>query len=326
VTVAAVVIGRNEGARLVRCLTSLTGQAAPIVYVDSGSIDGSIETARRLGAEVVELDMSLPFTAARARNAGMARFDDATVDCVQVIDGDCEIQPGWIAAAAAFLEAHPDVAAVAGRLRERHPDATIWNRLANAEWNQPQGEADAVGGTAVLRLQAIRDIGGYNDDLIAGEEPEMCLRLRQKGWRIWRLDHEMALHDIDMTAFRQWWRRTRRGGHAYAEGAALHFGEAGRYRLRETARALAWGAVLPLAALLGAVLISPWALLLLLAWPLQVLRLIFIRGYPPDQAVFLTLSKLPEAQGILLYWRDRLIGRRRSIIEYKRPPSSGAQG
>ncbi|MBT8416400.1 MAG: glycosyltransferase [Silicimonas sp.] len=324
-TVAAVVIGRNEGARLVRCLTSLKDKVAQMVYVDSGSVDGSIEAAQKLGAAVVELDMALPFTAARARNSGLARFSDAGIEYVQVIDGDCEIRDGWIEAAVAFLDAHPDVAIVAGRLRERRPDATVWNRLAHSEWNQPPGETDAVAGTAVLRLAAIREVDGYCDQLIAGEEPEMCLRLRKKGWRIWRLDREMALHDIDMTQFRQWWRRTQRGGHAFAEGAVLHFGEPEKYRIRETLKALVWGALLPAAAVFGAIFISPWALLLLLAWPLQVLRLTFLRGLPLDQSFFLTLSKLPEAQGIILYARDRLIGRRRGLIEYKLPASPSGQ-
>ena len=62
----AVVIGRNEGARLTACLASLEGQVRRLVYVDSGSTDGSAEAARLAGAEVVDLDMSRPFTAARA--------------------------------------------------------------------------------------------------------------------------------------------------------------------------------------------------------------------------------------------------------------------
>ncbi len=325
-SIAAVVIGRNEGERLIRCLQSLKDEVSHIVYVDSGSVDGSIEAAHTLGAEVVELDMSQPFTAARARNAGLARFDGKDITYVQVIDGDCEIRDGWISAAVEFLENHPDVAIVAGRLRERRPEVTVWNRLANAEWDQPPGQTDAVAGTAVLRLTAIREVNGYCDALIAGEEPEMCLRLRQKGWRIWRLSNEMALHDIDMTRFRQWWRRTQRGGHAYAEGACLHFGEPEGYRIKENVKALAWGAALPLLALLGALFISPWMLLLLLAWPLQVLRLWLLRGFPLHQSFFLTLSKLPEAQGILLYLRDRLIGRQRGLIEYKMPPSPSQQG
>lgn len=324
-TVAAVVIGRNEGARLIRCLTSLEGKTAQMVYVDSGSVDGSRDAACELGAKVIELDMSQPFTAARARNAGLTHLVGHEVDYVQVIDGDCEIRDGWIDAAVAFLDANPDVAAVAGRLRERRPEATIWNRLADYEWDQPSGETDAVGGTAVLRLSAIRDVDGYSDHLIAGEEPEMCLRLRKKGWRIWRLDREMALHDIEMTRFHQWWRRTQRGGHAFAEGAALHFGEPERYRIRETLKALVWGALLPLVALLGALFVSPWALLVLLAWPLQVLRLTFLRGMPLYQSFFLALSKLPEAQGVILYACDRLMGRRRGLIEYKQTVSSGGQ-
>lgn len=323
--IAAVVIGRNEGERLVRCLKALKKKVSSIVYVDSGSVDGSIEAARDLGAKIVELDMSLPFTAARARNAGLAWFrGDEKPKYVQVVDGDCELQEGWIDAAVDFLEKRPDVAIVAGRLRERRPDATIWNRLADMEWNRPSGETEAVAGTAVLRLEAIEAVGGYCDALIAGEEPEMCLRLRQKGWLIWRLDQEMALHDIDMTRFRQWWRRTQRGGHSFAAVAALHLSEPERYRVKEAVKALFWGAGVPLAALLGALFVSLWALLILLAWPLQVLRLTFLRGFPFYQAFFLVLSKLPEAQGVLLYIVDRMTGRRQGLIEYKSPPSPSA--
>src|SRR6476660_3526039 len=72
--VAVVAIGRNEGERLQRCLESVRPQCETIVYVDSGSDDGSVDLARGLGVEVVELDMSIPFTAARARNEGLRRL------------------------------------------------------------------------------------------------------------------------------------------------------------------------------------------------------------------------------------------------------------
>lgn len=313
---AAVVIGRNEGERLIRCLASLSGEAHPIVYVDSGSTDGSVEAARASGAVVVELDMSVPFTAARARNAGLAALGTDAPDLVQTVDGDCEMRPGWIATAAGFLAAHPDVAAVAGRLRERHPEATLWNRLADAEWAAEPGAAAAVGGIALWRRGAVDDAGGYREDLIAGEEPELCLRMRRGGWTIWRLADEMAWHDIAMTELSQWWRRMRRGGHAYAEGAALHGRGPERYRIGETRRALLWGAALPLVAGLGALFITPWALLLLLAWPVQILRLT-LGGLPLYRAFFLTLGKLPEAQGALGYLLRRGIGRRTGLIEYK---------
>ena len=304
-SLAAVVIGRNEGARLLRCLEALKDQVALVVYVDSGSTDGSVAAAAQAGAEVVELDMSLPFTAARARNAGLARIKELSdAEFVQVIDGDCELQPGWIETARAFLEAHPDVAMVAGRLRERFPEATVWNQLADLEWDTATGETEAVGGIAMLRSAAVEAVGGYRATLVAGEEPELCLRLRRAGWRIWRLETEMALHDIAMTRFAQWWQRARRHGYAVAEGLHLHGQGPEGFCKEQVRRALLWGGVLPLIAVLGC-LITPLSLLLLLAWPAQVLRL-KLRGSGWPEAFFLTVAKLPETQGILSYHLARL--------------------
>lgn len=314
-TVGAVAIGRNEGARLVRCLAALVAAADRVVYVDSGSTDGSVAAARAAGAEVVELDPSLPFTAARARNAGLARLAERTLPpLVQFVDGDCELQPGWIATATAFLAAHPDVAVVCGRRRERHPEASLWNRLIDREWDTPVGEAKACGGDALMRTAALRAVGGFDPTLIAGEEPELCVRLRRAGWRVWRLDAEMTLHDAGMTRFGQWWRRTARSGHAAAEGAALHGGRPERHGVRQTASALLWGAALPLAALVGA-LLTPWALLLLLVYPAQILRLARRAGWAG--AAFLVFGKVPEALGALSYARRRLAGRPTRLIEYK---------
>ena len=316
--VGAVAIGRNEGERLVRCLASLRGRAERVVYVDSGSTDGSVAAARAAGAEVVELDLSRPFTAARARNAGFARLCDIAPDIgfVQFLDGDCELAEGWIDAALAALAAEPDIAVVCGRRRERHPEASLWNRMIDAEWDSPAGEAKACGGDAMMRRSAVEAVGGYREDLIAGEEPEMCFRMRGAGWRILRLDAEMTLHDAAMTRMAQWWQRARRAGHTYAEGVALHGSAPERYRVAELRRTLLWGAGIPALALFGALLISPWALLILLAWPVQVIRLV-LKGRSWEQAVFLTLGKLPEAQGAVGYWLARVTGRRRALIEYK---------
>ena len=146
--IGLVVIGRNEGERLRQCLLSGIGKVAHIVYVDSGSTDGSIELARALGVDVVELDLSTPFTAARARNAGFAHLlqKDAQLEFVQFVDGDCEVVEGWIGSALAQLEAQSDVAVVCGRRRERFPEQSIYNRLCDMEWDTPIGEAKACGG------------------------------------------------------------------------------------------------------------------------------------------------------------------------------------
>ena len=314
-TVAAVVIGRNEGERLVRCLAALKDSAHPIIYVDSASNDGSPGAARSTGAEVVELDMTRPFTAARARNAGLDRLKQGQAPFVQLVDGDCEIKEGWLETAAAFLADNTNVAAVTGRLRERHPEASLWNGLADAEWQIPVGDIEAVGGIAMVRRDALAEVGGFRDDLIAGEEPELCLRLRRAGWQIWSLDAEMAWHDAAMTRFGQWWRRTRRGGFAFAAAADLHGAGPERFRIRETRRALFWGLAIPGVAFLGLIL-TPWSPLLLLAWPLQVMRLV-AKGTALRRSFFLTLGKSAEALGVLEYHMQRLTGRRKKLIEYK---------
>lgn len=311
----AVIIGRNEGARLVACLASFPDWVRPLVYVDSGSTDGSVAAARAAGAEVVALDMRQPFTAARARNAGFARLRElGGAEFVQFVDGDCKLQPGWFPAALAFLDSHPQAGVVCGRRREMHPEASVWNRLCDAEWDTPVGLAQACGGDALMRVAAVAAVGGYDPTLIAGEEPELCVRLRQAGWEVWRIDQEMTLHDAAMTRVGQWWKRTRRGGHAFAEGASLHGAPPERHWVAETRRAVLWGAVLPVVAILG-MLLSPWAGLLLLAYPLQMLRL--SRQYGWERAVFMTLAKVPEALGVLQFHWNRLLKRKSRLIEYK---------
>ena len=311
---AIVIIGRNEGARFLACLEALPEGVGQVIYVDSGSTDGSIEAAREYGAEVVDLDRGQPFTAARARNAGIARI--AGAEWVQFLDGDCALREGWIEAALARLQGDEGLAVVCGRRRERFPEASVFNRLCDAEWDTPIGPALACGGDAMMRVVALRAVGGYNGGLIAGEEPELCVRLRAAGWRIERLDAEMTWHDAAMTRFGQWWKRTKRAGHAFAEGAALHGAPPERHWVRETRRALLWGAALPLV-ILSALFLSPWlALLLALAYPVQVVRL-GLRDGDWARAVFTVLGKFPEAQGALGYYLSRLRGRKQGLVEYK---------
>ena len=220
-----------------------------------------------------------------------------------------------------FLDARPEVAVACGRRRERHPEASVYNRLCDREWNTPVGRALACGGDALMRRAAFVAVGGFRDDLIAGEEPELCVRLRAAGWQIWRIDAEMTLHDAAMTRFGQWWNRTRRGGFASAQGMALHGAPPERHGVTRTRRALVWGLALPVAALVGS-LVTPWALVLLAAYPAQVIRLALRKGGRRgdwEEALFLTLGKLPEAMGVLgnatqRCWRGTA---RAGLIEYK---------
>lgn len=321
--VAVVAIGRNEGERLRRCLDSVRDRVACAVYVDSGSTDGSVEMARTKGVDVVELDMARPFTAARARNAGFQHVRGLMPDVryVQFVDGDCEVVPEWIERAHQFMNDHPEVAAVCGRRRERHPERSIYNRLCDMEWDIPPGTIRSCGGDVMMRADALQRAGGYRDSLIAGEEPELCVRLRAQGWQIHALAAEMTLHDAGMTRLRQWWLRIKRSGYAFAEGAYLHGAPPERHRVRESRRAWAWGLVLPLGIAAAIAVFGAWAALLLLVYPLQVLRQ-FTRlpGSAGDRglrAAFQVLGRFPEVMGQVQFVRNRLLGRSGRLIEYK---------
>lgn len=325
--IGLVAIGRNEGQRLHQCILSVIGQVSAIVYVDSGSTDGSVELVRSLGADVVELDRSIPFTAARARNAGFAHLlqqVDAQIEFVQFVDGDCEVVSGWIESARSELDAQPNLAVVCGRRRERFPDLSIYNQLCDVEWNTPIGEAKACGGDAMIRVAAFQQVGGFNPTLIAGEEPELCVRLRQKGWKILRLDAEMTLHDAQMKSFSQWWKRAMRAGHAYTEGAWLHGYETERHWVKESRSIWFWGLLLPLL-VLGMVLPTHGlSLLLLVGYPILFSRiLIDLRRqnlnwqHATLYAFSCVLAKFAQVLGALGFVRNRLINTKSTLIEYK---------
>ncbi|HEX5737025.1 MAG TPA: glycosyltransferase family 2 protein [Hydrogenophaga sp.] len=317
-SVGIVVIGRNEGERLRHCLESLNPDIFPVVYVDSGSTDRSTDLARAMSATVVDLDMSRPFTAARARNEGFARLLQLMPELqfVQFVDGDCEVVDGWMASAADFLHTHPEHAVVCGRRRERYPEHSVYNLLCDEEWNTPVGDAKSCGGDALFRVSAFREVGGYRDGMIAGEEPELCLRLRAAGWRVRRIDHEMTLHDAAMTRFGQWWKRTLRAGHSYAEGASLHGGTPEQHKVKETVRALVWGAGIPLMIFLLAVFLGPTWLWLTAIYLLQWIRF-WLRSRSASRASFLLLGKFAEAQGVIKFHLGRFSGHEKRIIEYK---------
>ena len=317
-----VAIGRNEGERLMRCLQSVPVGAA-VVYVDSGSTDGSAQWARDHGVDVIELDMSTPFTAARARNTGLRRLKEIAPNLryVQFVDGDCELEKDWLARAESFLNSHVEVAVVCGRRRERHPEKSIYNWLCDREWERPAGEIKACGGDAMMRIDAFEAANGFRDDLVAGEEPELCVRLRAAHWRVFRLDHPMTRHDVAMTRFGQWWLRVQRSGYAFAQGAYLHGAMPERYRVWESRRAWLWGIWLPLGCLLAGLAFSPWGWAAWLIYPLQVLRQIARnRGPLRDRtllALFQMLARFAEAWGEIKFMRDRLFGRQSRLIEYK---------
>lgn len=324
--IGIVAIGRNEGDRLKRCLASIPGTVAATVYVDSGSTDDSATHARSVGVEVVELDMDQPFTAARARNAGATRLFQVApeVEFLQVIDGDCELEPAWLGAALERMDRQASLAVACGRRAERDRNATIYNRLTDMEWDTPIGPAEACGGDSLIRRSAFEAVEGFADDLIAGEEPEMCFRMRQRGWTVERLDVPMTLHDAAMTEFGQWWRRNFRSGHAFAESHDRHRAAQARFLSREVWSIAKWAVVVPVIALGLAWLTWGLSMLLFALYGVLWWR---IRGHRLDHgdserdastyASYCVLGKWPQMLGVGQYYANKVLKRQSTIIEYK---------
>ncbi len=336
-SVGLVVIGRNEGERLRRCLASLR-DIPNRVYVDSGSSDGSLALARKERFSVIELKIPPAFTAARARNAGLAQLltERPGLEFVQMLDGDCEVQPGWLQLAIEVLNRDPRLGLVFGRRRERFPERSIYNALCDDEWNVPIGESVGCGGDALFRVSALRDVDFYNPLMIAGEDSELSYRLRKRGWRLLRLDVEMVLHDANITSFRQWWRRTKRSGHGFAEMAYLH-PDAKSPNWKRTVRSIVfWGAGLPTAVLAAMALAlcrdTHWwfaAIIGFGAWPLNAARLAIrqrSRGLSKKVARasggLLMIGKFPQLLGVVGFHVNRLMRRTSVLIEYKGPENS----
>ena len=323
--IGAVVIGRNEGERLRRCLESVRIQVPEVVYVDSGSTDGSVELAEAIGIETLGLTQG-PFTAALGRQTGLdhllARRRDLRY--VQFIDGDCVLHETWIEAARTCLDIHPTVAAVCGRRREEYAQGTLYNALIDVDWHIMPGEVPYVGGDALIRVDALQAAGGWATALIAGEEPDLCFRMRKQNWTILRLDRAATLHDVAMTSFRQYWQRSVRSGHAYIEVGWRHRDSAGRPWLRMAAGNLAYGVVLPVVALAGAWwswLIPAVVALLYVRLIAAMMRSCLKRGYGMKlswaYAWCNTICKVSAAVGGIGYLARRVRGQRSSLIEYK---------
>jgi GT2 family glycosyltransferase len=333
--IGVVVIGRNEGSRLVRSLNSVVGESRPVVYVDSGSTDSSSAFARWCGVEVVELDISIPFTAARARNAGFERLCQLhpTVEYVQFLDGDSEVLEGWLKAAAETLDANPDLVAVCGWTSERHPERNIYTRICNVEWRMGLvGEVSSFGGNVMIRAKALAAVGGYNPNVIAAEDDELGVRLRQAGGKLLRLDRDSALHEVDMHRLWQWWQRAKRCGYAYAQVSHLHGANHERKFVRQICQTCLWGLILPLAALVLMVQTGGLSLILLSRYPLTALKVAYKtkkRGFSWADSfawgLSCAMSPFPQVIGAAQYLHASLIAKQHQIIEYKTAPAPATQ-
>jgi glycosyltransferase involved in cell wall biosynthesis len=319
--VGVVVIGRNEGERLVLCLDSIQRAEVPCVYVDSQSTDNSVDEAKKRNIISLVLDDSSPVNASRARNEGfevlVEQYPD--LDYVHFIDADCELDLAWLPQAITILDKRPNIAIVCGRLHEKYRNKSIYMRLCDMDWYVPAGPIARCGGIFTVRKGIFSELEGFDTTLIAGADPEFCLRLTAKGGEILALDTDMGTHDSAMYHFSQWWHRCTKVGFGYANGAKW-----GSWQ-KQARSSLVWGAALPLCMLLGSLLISPLFLCLIVLYFIQIFRIYNSNidigtsdAYDKYlYAQFCVLAKFPEAKGVIRYFVNSIKGKQQKIIEYK---------
>lgn len=318
----AILIGRNEGARLPRALAAMQNQAGlrRLVYVDSGSHDNSVQSARAMGAEVVQLDPARPFTAARGRNEGFQFLAGDHAEFTLFMDGDCIVEPTWPSVAMDFLTKNPQAGLVHGYSQEEHPEASAYNLMTDLEWRKPVGPASKGIGVFVIRSDLFVAANGMRETMIAAEDDEFFFRIRALRWETWCIDALMCSHDVKLHSFLPWYRRAIRAGHSFEELSQLHKGAATAQRLR----ALFWAGLLPLLAL-AALIVAPIGVVAISAlYVVSFLRLSWrlwrqgMRGRRVIQLAGLFLAtKFANLYGMALYWMRRLRRKRAHIIEYK---------
>ena len=318
--VGIIIIGRNEGERLRACFESIIQFSVNCVYVDSDSTDGSVKLANSFGIKAISLDMSVPFSAARARNVG-AEFilkNREDIEFLQFIDGDCTLNSEWISTALSVCQ--PQTAIVCGRRKEKYPKESVYNQLCDIEWNTPLGYAKSCGGDFLIKTDCFKTVEGFNPSVVAGEEPELCYRLREKGFHILRIDHDMTYHDANIHNFKQHWMRSVRSGYAYALGFYLHNKPSERHWLRENMSATFWGIFIPSIIFIGAMFNLAF-LFILMIYPLNTLKIFLkVRGELPIPAIYsisLMLGKFSESVGILKFIKNIIFSQKHRIIEYK---------
>ena len=328
-TLSIVVIGRNEGQRLARCLESVRAmqnvRKTQLIYVDSASTDGSPELASRYGAEVIVINPERP-TAASGRNAGWRR---ATGEFILFLDGDTVLHPEFPRAAFEAMAFSDRICAVWGHRRELTPGQSLYNRVLDLDWVYRPGFTDACGGDVLMRRAALAEAGGFDDQLIAGEEPELCRRLRGHGYVILHIDHPMTRHDLHITRWSQYWKHALRAGYAYAQISDRFRSTPDAFWLADARRELVLGCFWPFSLLAALAVSVRYGYIPLILWLAVFVVAVFRSAWKARwkctnwvtlflYGIHSHLQHVPILCGQLQYTLDKRGRRQRPLIEYKR--------
>lgn len=299
----------NEEKRIAATIESALKAVAAIggevVLADSCSTDRTVEIAQQYPIRVVQLAHP------RERCCGIGPqlgYQHSRGEFVYILDGDMEMNSGFLEQAITFMNLHPDVAGVAGRMVEQNTHSLEYvGRSERAETHMQPGQVDRLDMGALYRRNAIEAVGYFSDrNLHSYEEFDLAVRLRALGWRLWRLPVDAANHyGHDAPPYQLLMRRWR-NGYIWGLGELLRAASSGQQlrlvlkdvkELRLYLAILVWWAVLASVAFWPASVALRWIVFACLA--LAPLILMTWRKRSVTKALYSVVSWCFYATGLI---------------------------
>lgn len=197
VRVSIIIKALNEEKRIATAVESALAAVQPlggeVVLADSCSTDQTVALAAVYPIRIVEL------AHAQERCCGVGPqlgYQYSVGEFVYILDGDMKMLSGFLPEALAFMEANPNVAGVGGRVLEMN--ITSMEYLARVErgvGHMQAGPVDRLDMGGLYRRTAVEQAGYFSDrNLHSYEEFDLAVRLRAKGWTLWRINIDAVQH------------------------------------------------------------------------------------------------------------------------------------
>ncbi|MHB1766172.1 MAG: glycosyltransferase family 2 protein [Gammaproteobacteria bacterium] len=180
--VSVIIPAHNEERHIAKCLHSVLKTGWPremleLLVIDHSSTDRTAKLAQTAGARVLSLSTG---KIGSVRNAGLAA---AKGEFVAYVDGDCTVPATWLQAAIGLLQSDQSIGAVGGPCLS--PADGTWVERSIVPSAIESGLARRVKAIAtssfIARTSLLRDIGGFDETLISGEDDDMSNRIRSRG-------------------------------------------------------------------------------------------------------------------------------------------------
>ena len=202
---------KRVAAAVKSALAAVETVGGEVVLADSCSTDRTIALASGFPIRIVQL------AHADERCCGVGPqlgFQHSMGEFIYILDGDMEMLPGFLSEAVAFMQAHPEVAGVGGRIVEMNTSSLEYlARVERGLGHMQAGEVDRLDMGGLYRRSAVEDAGYFSDrNLHSYEEFDLAVRLRVQGWKLWRIGADAVRHHgHDAPAYELLMRRWRSG-------------------------------------------------------------------------------------------------------------------